>query len=101
MLVRMQRLSSRVRVLLAVSLLAATLDPQAANSQLATTSTWSTLNTPLTGRAFLAAAKGPDGKICANDPAGYYFIGGDPVMLIESHVDPTAPITRPDLECAG
>jgi hypothetical protein len=29
------------------------------------------------------------------DPDGYFFIGGDPLLLVESAVDPSAPVTPP------
>lgn len=33
------------------------------------------------------------------DPQGYYFIGGDPVLLIESGVDSTTPVQPPSTSC--
>ena len=33
----------------------------------------------------------------AGDPDGYYFIGGDPMLLIEDNVSPEAPVTPPRL----
>jgi hypothetical protein len=35
----------------------------------------------------------------ADDPNGYYFIGGDPVVLIEDGVAASAPIAAPTLGC--
>jgi hypothetical protein len=35
------------------------------------------------------------------DPPGYYFIGGDPVLLIEEGVSPDAPVIPPQIEVAG
>jgi hypothetical protein len=31
------------------------------------------------------------------DPEGYHFIGGDPVLLVETGVDPSAPVVAPSL----
>jgi hypothetical protein len=33
----------------------------------------------------------------ATDPAGYHFIGGDPLLLVEDGVPPDAPVTPPRL----
>jgi hypothetical protein len=33
------------------------------------------------------------------DPPGYYFIGGDPLLLIEDGVNPAAPVIPPVLGC--
>jgi hypothetical protein len=35
------------------------------------------------------------------DPPGYYFIGGDPLLLIEEGVSPDAPVIPPQIEVAG
>jgi hypothetical protein len=34
------------------------------------------------------------------DPAGYSFIGGDPLLLIEDGVPPTTPVVEPAAGCA-
>jgi hypothetical protein len=35
------------------------------------------------------------------DPEGYYYIGGDPLLLVEQGVDPAAPIEPPLVVSAG
>jgi hypothetical protein len=34
-----------------------------------------------------------------DDPAGYYFIGGDPLILLEEGVPANAPLANPTLGC--
>jgi hypothetical protein len=36
-----------------------------------------------------------------DDPAGYHFIGGEPVLLVEDGVDPSAPVVAPALGDPG
>ena len=36
-----------------------------------------------------------------DDPGGYYFIGGDPVLLVEDGVDPSTPVVAPALGDPG
>jgi hypothetical protein len=36
-----------------------------------------------------------------DDPAGYHFIGGEPLLLIENGVDPSAPVVAPALGDPG
>jgi hypothetical protein len=36
-----------------------------------------------------------------DDPAGYHFIGGEPLLLIENGVDPSAPVAAPALGDPG
>src|SRR5262249_54028433 len=35
------------------------------------------------------------------DPDGYHFIGGEPLLLVENGVDPNAPVTQPALGDPG
>jgi hypothetical protein len=35
------------------------------------------------------------------DPDGYHFIGGDPLLIVESGVDPSAPVVAPSLGDPG
>lgn len=37
----------------------------------------------------------------SGDPAGYHFIGGDPVLIVEDGVNPQAPVDPPELVTAG
>jgi hypothetical protein len=37
----------------------------------------------------------------ASDPDGYYFIGGDPLLLVEDGVDPSTPVVAPSLGDPG
>ncbi|HEY3061460.1 MAG TPA: hypothetical protein VGL99_21025 [Chloroflexota bacterium] len=37
----------------------------------------------------------------ADDPDGYYFIGGSPLLLIEDGVSPTLPVAAPSVGCAS
>jgi len=37
----------------------------------------------------------------ADDPDGYHFIGGSPVLLIEDGVSPTLPVAQPAVGCSG
>jgi hypothetical protein len=36
-----------------------------------------------------------------SDPDGYFFIGGDPVLIVEQGVDPGTPVVAPALETPG
>ena len=36
-----------------------------------------------------------------DDPPGYHFIGGDPVLILEDGVNPTAPVAPPELMALG
>src|SRR3989442_3051224 len=35
------------------------------------------------------------------DPDGYHFIGGDPLLIVENGVDPSAPVVAPSLGDPG
>jgi hypothetical protein len=47
-----------------------------------------------------AGPLGPATAHFVDDPSGYYFIGGEPVLLVEEGVPSNAPLRTPSVGCS-